>query len=107
MTTETTTQHASTPVLILFVTGDAPRSRRARANLASMLERLGRSDLSPQEIDLLDQPQAGLSYAVFATPSLLKREPGRDGALLYGDLSDSDRLERFLADLMVHEAEAG
>ncbi len=95
------------PLLILFVTGDAPRSRRARANLSNMLERLGRSDLTPREVDLLDQPQAGLSYSVFATPSLLKADQQSDGALLYGDLSDEQRLERFLADLLVQKAEAG
>lgn len=99
MTTHSSTQESPMPLLILFVTGNAPRTQRARANLAKMLEQIGRGDLGPHEIDLLKQPQEGLTYSVFATPSLLKTDDGGGGSLLYGDLSDSDRLHRFLADL--------
>ena len=48
---------------------------------------------------LLQQPHEGLTYSVFATPSLLKTDDEQGGSLLYGDLSDDDRLYRFLADL--------
>ncbi|TVO62319.1 hypothetical protein FPL09_01005 [Spiribacter vilamensis] len=92
------------PRLILFVTGNAPRTQRARANLARMLEEIGRDDLTPYEIDLLQQPQEGLTYSVFATPSLLKTDDEHGGSLLYGDLSDDDRLYRFLADLATTSA---
>lgn len=87
------------PRLILFVTGTAPRTQRARRNLARMLEQIGRSDVVPYEIDLLQQPQEGLTYSVFATPSLLKTDDEHGGSLLYGDLSDDNRLHRFLSDM--------
>ena len=99
MTTDSSPQDAHMPRLILFVTGNAPRTQRARANLSRMLEQIGRDDLAPDEIDLLQQPQEGLTYSVFATPSLLKTDDDHGGSLLYGDLSDEDRLYRFLADL--------
>lgn len=90
---------SSIPILTLFVTGNAPRSRRARSNLSAMLARLGRTDLRPYEIDLLAQPEQGLSNSVFATPSLLKTSATGEVSVLYGDLSDEPRLQRFLADL--------
>ena len=99
MTTGSSPQESPMPRLILFVTGDAPRTQRARANLAKMLEQIGRDDLAPYEIDLLQQPQEGLTYSVFATPSLLKTDDEQGGSLLYGDLSDENRLYRFLSDL--------
>ncbi len=90
---------SSIPVLTLFVTGNAPRSQRARANLSTMLERMGRGEVQAYEIDLLKQPDQGLSHSVFATPSLLKTDDDGEVSVLYGDLSDGDRLRRFLSDL--------
>ena len=83
---------------MLFVTGTAPRSQRARANIARMLERLERTELQPYEIDLLEQPDQGLKHSVFATPSLLKVSSNGEVSVLYGDLSDGQRLHRFLTD---------
>lgn len=99
MSARQTSGESSIPVLTLFVTGTAPRSQRARANLARMLEQIGRSDIKAYEIDLIEQPDQGLTHSVFATPSLLKT--GNDGSVsvLYGDLSEQDRLHRFLSDL--------
>ncbi len=99
MSSNEPTGESPMPVLTLFVTGTAPRSERARANLARMLDSIGRGDLQPQEIDLLEQPEQGLTNGVFATPSLLKASETGDVSMLYGDLSDADRLHRFLADL--------
>ena len=90
---------SSLPMLMLFVTGTAPRSQRARANIGHMLERLNCTDVQPYEIDLLAQPEQGIKHSVFATPSLLKVSPTGEVAVLYGDLSDDDRLRRFLSDL--------
>lgn len=85
--------------LVLFVTGDAPRSRRARANLARALEDLG-TTARPREIDLVEEPAESLRYGVFATPALLHLgEDGPEG-VLYGDLSESAHLQRFLADAL-------
>ncbi len=99
MNTSEKTDESPMPVLMLFVTGSAPRSQRARANLERMLEYIGRSDLQPYEIDMLEQPEQGLTHAVFATPTLLKTSETGDVTVLYGDLGDPDRLHHFLADL--------
>ena len=99
MSTAGASAESSIPILTLFVTGSAPRSERARSNLSRMLARLGRSDLRPYEIDLLEQPDQGISHSVFATPSLLKTSGSGAVSVLYGDLSDDERLHRFLADL--------
>ncbi|MGM0951363.1 MAG: circadian clock KaiB family protein [Pseudomonadota bacterium] len=90
---------AALPLLMLFVTGSAPRSQRARANIAHMLERLSCQNIQPYEIDLLEQPEQGIKHSVFATPSLLKVSPTGEVSVLYGDLSEEDRLRRFLSDL--------
>ncbi len=99
MSTHQPPGESAMPVLTLFVTGSAPRSQRARINLTRMLERIGRSDLQPYEIDLLEQPQQGITFSVFATPSLLKTHDSGEVSMLYGDLSEQDRLHRFLSDL--------
>lgn len=99
MSTVQSSGESSMPVLMLFVTGTAPRSQRARTNLARILERINRSDLQPYEIDLLQQPEQGLKHSVFATPSLLRVSPSGEVSVLYGDLSEEDRLSAFLSEL--------
>jgi len=84
--------------LILFHTGNAPRSRRARDNLAQALERLGLKSDVRDEVDLIVQPEQGVQYGVFATPALVRLVEGDPAAVLYGDLSDAPSLERFLTD---------
>ncbi|MDR5900303.1 circadian clock KaiB family protein [Halomonas vilamensis] len=87
------------PMLMLFVTGTAPRSQRARANLAKMLDQLNLSEVKPFEVDLLEQPEQGIEHAIFATPSLLKFDTTGEVSVLYGDLSAEERLQTFLSDL--------
>lgn len=84
------------PQLTLFVTGDAPRSRRARANLETALSMAGQSGMTVREIDLLVEPQPALEHGIFATPALMLSTPGGDTSVMYGDLSDAGRLKRFL-----------
>lgn len=83
--------------LILFTTGDAPRSRRARANLADALRRCGRDPAATQEIDLVRNPAQTFAYGIFATPALLRVSDDAGPEVLYGDLSEPQALERFLA----------
>jgi circadian clock protein KaiB len=90
---------APVPSLTLFITGNAPRSRRAQKNLASALERLGRGSLNPLTVDLLEHPEESVSHSVFATPALLKTLEGGEISIIYGDLSDEDKLVDFLEDL--------
>jgi len=94
-----TCSESALPTLTLFVTGNAPRSRRARANLAAALESLGKDTVSPTEIDLIEHPEQTVTYSVFATPALLKTSDDGDMSVLYGDLSEQDKLHRFLADI--------
>jgi len=85
--------------LILLITGDAPRSRRARENLAAALRDLKITDTKPTEVDLIKQPAQTLVYGVFATPALLRTGTTGKAEALYGDLSERKALERFLAGL--------
>jgi len=87
------------PTLTLFVTGNAPRSRRARANLAAALESLGKGGITPMEIDLIEHPEQTVTYSIFAAPALLRTSDDGDMSVLYGDLSEADKLHRFLAEL--------
>ncbi len=99
MNSDQPTGEAPLPVLTLFVAGSAPRSERARGNLTRMLAHIGRSDLHVHEIDMLAEPQEGLAYSVFATPTLLKMSATGAIDALYGDLSEPERLQGFLGDL--------
>ena len=85
-----------TPSLLLFVAGDAPRSRRAREALREALEAHGLPQSSFLEIDLLRDPASITRYGIFATPALLSLG-GEEPETLYGDLSDRERLDRLLA----------
>lgn len=83
-------------VLRLFVAGDAPNSRMAKANLQRFCERLAGADVEIQVIDVLVDPQAAVEQGVFLTPALQIVEP-RPGRLVYGNLSDDDVLGSVLA----------
>lgn len=85
--------------LILFVTGSAPRSRRARDNLARALEGLG-TTARAREIDLVEEPGQALRFGIFATPALVHLGDDDSANVLYGDLSEEQRLRRFLADVI-------
>ncbi len=89
-------QESPLPVLTLFVTGDAPRSRRARNNLHSALERMGKASIRPLEIDLLRHPEKTESYSVFATPALIRMDEDGHKSVIYGDLSNDEKLLDFL-----------
>lgn len=90
---------SSFPQLMLFVTGGAPRSHRARANLSRALDELGLSDIEPLEVDLLEQPEQTITYSVFATPALLRVDEDGGVHVLYGDLTNETTLRNFLGDL--------
>lgn len=82
--------------LILFTSGDAPRSCRARANLAEALRRFGQDPDTTEEIDLARHPAQTDVYRIFATPALLRISDGASPEVLYGDLSERQTLENFL-----------
>lgn len=99
MTANNASDERTVPQLILFVTGDAPRSRRARANLAAALAASNLTECAPLEIDLLKHPQQTVAYSVFATPALVRTGKSGQMSVLYGDLSERDKLMDFLNDL--------
>ena len=80
----------------LFVTDDAPRSRRARANLAAAIQTLGRGLDGIREVDVLRNPQVALAHGVFAVPALMRGDLDYGGPVMYGDLSEAAKLLAFL-----------
>lgn len=85
--------------LILFVTGEAPRSRRAHHNLKAALDVGCFHVAQPREVDLLLDPQQAISYEIFATPALMHIDASGHRRVLYGDLSDERSLKDFLSAL--------
>lgn len=85
--------------LVLLVTADAPRSRRARSNLRAALSDAGLMHLPVAEVDLIADPSQAVAFRVFASPALVWAEGAETAGMLYGDLSDRAALVRFLADL--------
>lgn len=99
MNAESKQGESAVPALTLLVTGNAPRSRRARANLTRALKALDQESIKPLEIDLLAQPEQSVSYSVFATPALLMMRDNGEVSVLYGDLSNERKLLAFLGDI--------
>ncbi len=97
MSSESTPAGGNERELILFVVGDSPRSRRARANLDSAIEDADIGGIRPREIDLAQAPREAVTHGLFASPALLRRDDRNPPAILYGDLSNRDSLLRFLA----------
>ncbi|MDZ7854312.1 MAG: circadian clock KaiB family protein [Halomonas sp.] len=91
--------HPERTALILFVTGEAPRSQRAHLNLAAALEAAGIGDTPAREVDLLRDPQQAITFGIFATPALMHIDASGERRVLYGDLSDEHRLNDFLSAL--------
>lgn len=89
--------HPHDSSIIFFVTGEAPRSRRAHLNLTTALEAIGLDMASVRLIDLLLEPQQAINFNIFATPALLHLDPSGHHRVLYGDLSDAGSLNQFLS----------
>jgi len=88
--------NAMIPQLILFVTGDSPRSQRARTNLARALSHLGMEEKAWREINLLENPGKAIEYGIFATPALMDASDPDNQEVIYGDLSNESELMRYL-----------
>jgi circadian clock protein KaiB len=85
--------------LTLFFTGDAPRSRRARTNLQATLASLGLEIDEVTEIDLLKNAQAALDYGIFATPALMVEPDDGESTVMYGDLSETQKLHELISQI--------
>jgi circadian clock protein KaiB len=72
----------------LYITGNAPNSERALANLSAMCNRHLPDRHRIEVVDLLRDPQRALSDRVFLTPTLVKLSPGPELRIV-GSLSDT------------------
>jgi circadian clock protein KaiB len=71
--------------LRLYVTGSAPNSIAALANLKAVRAALAEHEV--EIIDVLERPERALADDVLVTPTLLKLAP-RPSCRIVGDLSD-------------------
>jgi circadian clock protein KaiB len=83
--------------LLLFVVGDEPNSRRARVNLARILEQLPQGQWQVREVDVLKEFQEALGHKVFITPALVVVGAGSN-MTIYGDLSNEEKVSATLQD---------
>ena len=75
----------------LYVTGGAPPSEQAIANLRELCADALAGDCRIDVIDVLEQPHLAEQEHVLVTPTLVKHEPPPMRRVL-GDLSDPDRV---------------
>lgn len=79
------------PHLTLYVAGDLPNSRRARAHLEAWLQRVSIPAGNVEVVDVLTDPERAADADIFITPALVFS--GADGRQTFvGDLSDDDSL---------------
>lgn len=81
----------ATYILRLYVTGNAPNSRNARANLPLILERYHPGPFELEVIDVLKDPARALGDNILVTPTLVKLGPGPLCQII-GDLGEHDHV---------------
>ena len=72
--------------LKLYVAGDSPRCRRARANLARLIDNYLGAETVIEYIDLLDNPGLARVDQIVAIPTLIRDRP-RPRQHIVGDLA--------------------
>jgi circadian clock protein KaiB len=72
----------------LYITGNAPNSLLARANLTNLCNRHLAGRHQVEVIDLLENPARALEDGVYMTPTLIKLTPQPEVRFV-GSLSDS------------------
>lgn len=83
--------------VVLFITGQSPRSQRARMHLKSTLEKILGRDKDYEIVDVLIEPTKMLDHGIFATPALMVKPCAGDPSYLVGDLSDEAKLRELLS----------
>jgi circadian clock protein KaiB len=81
--------------LTLFITGITPRSLRAIANVRTFCEIELGGDCELEIVDLYEHPERAEPANVIVSPTLVRSHPP-PVRLLFGDLSDRDRLSALL-----------
>lgn len=92
--------------LRLYVTGDSPRSLRAKRNLADAFVKLHIDSIEVCEVDLLENPGEALQSSIYATPALLYLKRNGRESVIYGDLSDEKILLTFLKSFVSSEKQS-
>jgi circadian clock protein KaiB len=75
----------------LYVAGDAPNSRLARANLHAICSAYGADEVEIEEVDVLREPSRALADRVRMTPTLIEIAPA-PGVRIVGPLVDWRRV---------------
>jgi len=85
--------------LILVVYGDSPQSTRARENITAALDARGIDPRTLETIDVMANPQWARELQTAAAPQLIIGDV-RSNRSMYGDLSDRERLDRWLDEML-------
>ena len=78
-------------VLRLFITGMTPRSTRAIRAVRALCEEHLKDRFELEIVDVYQQPHRIQGEQIFATPTLIKYQPGPLRRII-GDMSDTHRL---------------
>lgn len=78
-------------VLLLYVTGNSPRSGEAITNIRAVCDEYLREHYTLEVVDIYQQPVRARDEQIIAAPTLLKRFPLPPKRLI-GDLSDRARV---------------
>ncbi|HEV3052579.1 MAG TPA: circadian clock KaiB family protein, partial [Longimicrobium sp.] len=81
--------------LVLYVAGDTPRSRSARATLAWLAAGGVEERVEVAVVDVAEQPERAETDRVLLTPTLLRLAPG-PARRVVGDLGDRARVAEAL-----------
>lgn len=84
-------------LLTLFVAGNSPRSRAARANLQRLRdEHFTDQDVEVEFVDLKEDPDAAVAHEILAIPTLIRRRPEPELRVV-GDMTDVSRVWALLS----------
>ena len=81
--------------LVLYVAGDTPRSRSARATVAWLADGGVGERVEATVVDVAEQPERAETDRVLLTPTLLRQGPG-SARRVVGDLGDRTRVAEAL-----------
>ena len=81
--------------LVLYVAGDTPRSRSARATVAWLVDGGVEEHVEAAVVDVAQEPERAEADRVLLTPTLLRQLPGTTRRVV-GDLGDRARVAEAL-----------
>ena len=82
-------------VLTLYVAGDNAFSRRAQANLQSILAEVG-LQVTVNVVDVIKHPELTMEKRIFVTPALVVSGEEGQESLIVGDFRERDKIIRVL-----------